>query len=788
MLAAGVQASVAAEIGARLELFRQSFEFCRQGGFSFARFLALVPDRLRLAVGDAGQRVRIPVTVAAEVAGQMARRLPDWPADAQPASIESTAELRRVVRLAQQDPGIDPLGLLSWLRADADPLVSLFGALYERGFSEVGRGEGGAETAYLIHLVIVELARRQVAARLGDRIEAQVILTSMLDASIQGVLGQSRVDERQLSPRLGYQLAATRSPLAFGADPDRLAARPVNAYRTTPRAVQLVRRVLQPPLEVIPLEQVAQTIAKRLLVEPSLINALLKDTLLEMLRDAALVAVVQGHRPYGGDGSDALRPLLASPVQLVQSVFNHPRRERLTAELRRLDRSKPIDAILRLLDGAPRVEHGDPAPLGVHGQVEERALVAARGAICLVLEAHAEALKREVNALVQWLAPEEAAVAVQEGRCYRLGLDNRPLFHFPARNREAFLFFDASELVRLTAERRPAALGDLVSRYLMTPLLERFIQVRGDDEAALRLIQLTPDQAAFAGEIGVVLEFAEAARDVVAELQAELARPVADVLGGQPNVVGEADEEIRRLEARIVVVDGALRRTPQSDESAQLLQDTRLMLERRLAVLTEAKRRAAGLTDADEVDVGLYVTFGATAVSVPVPEGVVRADAVSFSPHVSEARRGCARVPWVKDDRVGRVALRRRARGDEEATMPFALSLRARDERTAIFNAGCGLSETALKAYLRARVGVLSYFEVQLELRELSEADRRRFVFDRDPERFVLCLGKVDNELVRAFRFVGKHAGAATWELLPTGSAFLEVLVRFVPQAQELVG
>ena len=783
-----MQTSVAAEIASRLELFQSGFEFCRQGGFSFARFLALVPDRLRLALGDGGHRVRIPVTVAPEVALQLRHRLPAWSLDARPDAIASPDELRRVVRLGQQDPGIDPVGLLAWLRVDGDPLLSLLGALYERGFGEVGRGEGGAETAYLVHLMIVELARRQLTEAQAP-VEAQVLLTSMLDAAIEAILSSKRVDDGQLSPRLGYQLAATRSPLAFGADADRIAARPVNQYRTIPRAVQLARRVLQPPLEVIPLSRVADTVAKRLVVEPPLIAALLKDALLEMVRDAALVAVMQSYRPYGDVVREVLGPLLASPTSLVQSVFNHRRQKQLYGRLRSVVHvaPKPIEALIGLLEGAAAVELGDARPLGVHGNVDERALLAARGALCLVLEAHAEDLKRDVNALVEWLPPEDARVAFRDGRCYRLGLDRHPLYRLPNREREAFMYLDASELVRRTAERRPSAVADLVSRYLMSPMMERYQAIRGVDADALRLVHIGPDQAAFAGEVALVFEMADAAREVVRRLQTELKRPVADVLGGVSKAVDEADEEIHRLEERMMVVEGAIRRTPKDHDSLPLLQDSRVLLEKRLAVLSESRRRLAGLGDDEDVDVGVYIAYGPAAVSVPLPADAGR-DGAWFSPHIIEARRGCARVPWVRDDRQARVALRREARGDDAAVLPFALSLRSRDERTALFNAGCGLSERALKAYLHARSAALTYLEVQVELRELPEDVRRQVVFDRDPERFVLCVGRTDGELVQVFRHVGRHGSSSIWEMLAADAAFIDVLVLFVPHAQEMTG
>ncbi len=794
-----MQASVAGEIASRVELFQDGFAFCRQGGFSFARFLALVPDRLRLAVGDQGHRIRIPVTVAPDVGPVLSARLPRWSEDVRPAVVGSPVELRRVLRLAQLDSGIDPIGLWAWLGEHGEALVSRLAGLYERGLAEVGRGEGGAETAYLVHLMIVELVRRQLdaaavrrseAAGLSDqgRLVASVLMTSFFDAALEGALGRDDVDDRPLSPRLGYQMAATRSAAAFGADVDSLAARPVNAYRTNPRAVQLVRRVLQPPVEVIPLARVADTVAKRLLVEPTLVTGLLKDILLEMVRDAALAAVMQSYDPGGGGMSDVLRPLLQSSTQLVQTVFNHPRRRQFLARLRPYTAAGPraVGALVELLDGAPAVELGDGAPLGVHGSAPERALLAARGAICLVLDAHTEDLKRDVNALVEWVRPEEARMAVLEGRCYRLGLDSMPLFRLPPRDREAFVFVDARELVRRAADRRATAVGDLMSRYFMTPLLESYRAIRDAEPEALRLVHLGVDQVAFAGDIEVTVELAVAVRGVIDGLQRELKRPVADVLGGRPSLVDEADEEIRSLEGRLEQVDGALRRSSSNEESMRLLEDSKLMLERRLEILSESRRRTGGVGSDEDVDVGIFIAHGAVAVRVPLPRDIVSDDGLWFSPHLSEARWACARTPWVRLDRRSQLFLRRRIRADAEPLLPFAVSLRIREDRTAVFNAGCGLSEAALKALLRSRAIVMRFLELQVELRQLPEWARRRFVFDRDPERFVLCIARHTDELVHAFRYVGRHRSSTLWELVAADSPFIEVLLEFVPRAQEI--
>ena len=136
------------------------FELCRNGHFSLARFLALVPDRLRLVTGHRGLGIRIPVVVDPELEAAFAQIFGGLaPAPVRP---RDRKELRRALRMAQLDPELDPSWVTAWLRERGDRALDALHRVYRRGLAEIGRGEGGVEAAYLVHLLLTETLRRSL--------------------------------------------------------------------------------------------------------------------------------------------------------------------------------------------------------------------------------------------------------------------------------------------------------------------------------------------------------------------------------------------------------------------------------------------------------------------------------------------------------------------------------------------------------------------------------------------------------------------------------------------------
>src|ERR1700737_2234710 len=100
-----MQTSATEEIRWRYNLYRNVLSFCQQGQFSFARFLALVPDRLRLAVGESVAKTQIPVSWQADFVERCGELLPSFPSTPRLATAlaASPEQLRRAIRRAQID-------------------------------------------------------------------------------------------------------------------------------------------------------------------------------------------------------------------------------------------------------------------------------------------------------------------------------------------------------------------------------------------------------------------------------------------------------------------------------------------------------------------------------------------------------------------------------------------------------------------------------------------------------------------------------------------------------------
>lgn len=816
-----MQASVPGEIRWRVDLYAKSFEFCRAGEFSFARFLALVPDRLRIAIGDRAARIRIPVAVDPALRDMWRERLlsgggrPEAPKDAR--------QIRRVIRMAQLDPDLDPLWLLGWLREHGDPLLASISEVYRQGLSEIGRGEGGEETAYLIHLLLTE--NLGLLGQGEGTIPRRIVALTMLELGLEALLEVGAVAGESLPARLAYLFQITLSPFALGVDPDDICRRRINFYRTNGPAVRLARRVLQEPLEVIPLRRVVPTIAKRLALDPEVESLLLQDVLLDLVRDASMLALLQLTGKAGAP--PILASICSSETALSQHVLNDRRRGMLLEEIsaHATDVPKALGVLRQLLQRAPEVLAGAPEPLGVHGDVEARASLAAAGAVALVLDERTEALKRDVTARVQEVRKSEW----EEGRAYRLSLDGRPLYELQARSEEAQLFVDVSELTARATALGARAPGDFLARSLFHPVLDLAARLRG----SIKPIRVTSDTLAFRGDIVAVVELASRIAGLVEALARTAAAPASEVLGGRSTRLGEIEEEIAAIERRIGGIDGATRRLAEDSASIAVLADSRSILEEQLTALREIAEETAPRA----IRAPAYVSFGARPEEVAVDGLDIGVERITFSSLLDEGRRGTARAPWIERQRAALLANARQARGDERVSFPAQASVQRRaridlppalveelvravdaneapvlasvaaklaqwlrgevdlfaasrsrlaalaDPPAELYNEGVLLSDDALKAWEQAKRPAVRCADWRFVPSRAPDYIRMRYVFDRDPECFRIARRAEDDEPVALFRYAGDASlrrGTETplWELLPIDSAFAAGLFR----------
>lgn len=582
-----VQTSVAGEIRWRLGLFNKAFERCRAGGFSFARFLALVPDRLRLAEGDVAARIRLPVAMAPELRARLAKlRLPERPASHVDLPKEREA-LRRWLRLAQVHPAIHPLSLQAWLTDEGDEILATLTGVQVQALAEVGRGEGGEETAYLAHLALLSaLAAGLQGAEPGlAALVAELLPLGWARASELGV------DPRPLSLRLAYQTALTGGLVALGAPSDDWVQLPCNPRRTLPEVLHIVHKLVHEPIETLPLERVVSAVARRLLAEPRLQQALLKDQLAESVRDAVLLLAARLHDPREPERSAPAIAVAASPVELLRTLFHHGRRAAFLKWLQEpaVQPERAAQALVRMLAGAEAVAQGDAGPLGPHADLGARAELAARGALLAALEAHTQSLLTDVTGLMSWVPAAHSEQRYREGRAYRLCADGAPMHLLAHDDRQGALHVDLGQLFGDQPPRAGRAAA-MMQREIFEPL-----QAVLDAQPALTRASVSMTHLAILGPIDELMETAQAVLRVLEGWFERSVAEAAQVLGGPDEAEQARAEELSRLSRRVAQVDVALQRGDNDHGSRSMLLDSKAMLLRQIDLLTGVvSRRALG--------------------------------------------------------------------------------------------------------------------------------------------------------------------------------------------------
>jgi hypothetical protein len=467
-----MQSSIAKELRHRLELYQRVFDFCRTGHFSFARFVALAPDRLRLSIGDAPNAIRVPIAVEPS----FATALKDALAPPQ-LTLTTTSDrelLRQTIRLAQLDPELDPFAVRAMLERQTPVFLERAARVHEKIFSEIGHGEGGEETAYLLHLASIEALARPVRERTLDH---PALAATLVDLSLKTWLAhEDESDRAKLSLRLGLKCATLLSPLVFAPAGTDFARNALSVYRTTPEATLLARRVILEPIETIDLERVLSTLTERLYLDEAAPRIVARDTLLELLRDALLAVVLQ-------DARAAKIPAIADATRSLKSLKfaaqNTRIRKELAGALEPFASTKAATAATWLLGVAEQTLTGDLSPLGLHGDLKERAKIAVLGAVVYVLDEYAEKQRRALLGHLEPVSADAISELAASGRCYRISEDEQPLYRLPPGEREALMLIDARPLVARICTLGQRAPGETLARMLHRPLLDRAERLRG---------------------------------------------------------------------------------------------------------------------------------------------------------------------------------------------------------------------------------------------------------------------------------------------------------------------
>jgi len=784
-----VKSSVGGEVRWRVALHAEIGALCQTAKASYARFLALVPDRLRLARGDSITTVQVPVAVDPALVRLAADAFAD---PSLPIAGPIASDPRRILRLAQLDADIDLFWLDRWYAVHGSELIRRLAQVYNKGFDEVGHGEGGEETAYLVHLTVVDILRQAVLTVAHERRSAMATLAStIIDVAMQAALEPAGKPRDNLPARLGLQFSATLSPIALGAAASELGPRALHAYRTLPAAIELGSRVFRTNVELIDVAEVQSTFKERLRRDPASQTALTRQILLEMIRDCALVLLLQN--PAVGNASTALRSIASSERWLTAVVDQDGQRKEVLSLIKQAPFAgqKPAATLTGLLERTSKVLAGETSLLGAHGNLTERADLAAAGGIALCLDQIGATVGDEIRQIISAVPAESIALAHLEGRCYRISWDEAPLYRTPKDTRQAMMFVDTSDLAARFLDTQADAALTNAKELLYAPLFGLANGLAGPEQAGLRVCRFAEDGVAFEGDVVALVHLALGAMRLVDGSNAARDAGVTDALGGTTSRQAAIDAELTEMDGRLNDLEKALHATP-AEAKKNLLNVEHQSLVQQRGALTKTRDRVAQRATGRHLDVGVFLTLGEPALRVDAPLGGL---STFVNGALLAATGGSRRSAPIADERLRALETAKRTKPGSRPSFVSRFTFRRyalRDStatpHTEVHNVGCGLTREVLDAYRKERRGVLDFEEVRLSSVDFDQAFRDAFIFESPNEELVLARREGESRPMLVFRRVGRvdvgppgvEHSVDTWELIDGGAPFVEALFQRV--------
>jgi hypothetical protein len=254
----------------------------------------------------------------------------------------------------------------------------------------------------------------------------------------------------------------------------------------------------------------------------------------------------------------------------------------------------------------------------------------------------------------------------------------------------------------------------------------------------------------------------------------------------------------------------------------------RLRLE--LSRLEEERQSEIALVAGEKLEAGIFISFGAAPEVATFEDHVFGAIKVAIAEKINESARGTARNGGVRARIEALVKQARAAQGRVDVSCPFAVfvsqplsipvppeaelavrgcledgdpdgaelmlqeSVRqfvarlAQDSGLAgggdIYNGGAALSEEALRAYVEARGGELTFLRRRLPVASVHPSIAERFVFPMQTLQLVAAVSPRSQSLHELYIHVGralfrgfeKTGGLGVYEMVPPNSALFSLL------------
>lgn len=707
----------------RLSVYENIHRACAQTNIAPLRFLTFHPEKLRLRTGESAQRSQVPIVFAADLADKLTALLP--PATPTPVSGALHLDrdgLRRAIALAQLDADIDPIDVATWKGTDA--FLKALGNCYERFFDEAKAKGSGEETAALFQQVLFSSLRNVLLHHAGASerfLGTGAFLAHLADRALAATVEQA---SDGLTARLGLLLAASCSPIALMGQAAAVVARPGNIYRTLPAAYERARDLVRAQLDRVGGFDVAglrARLAAELLSSPQRKRDLTRAIVADGARDLALLSTLT-------QGSE-LRDVAGTSAALADALFSPLGPERLVARIQRHPRAaeEPLPRLAALVDSVSAVLAGDTSAIARVGSVEERADLAAAGALLLALDEITLEQASRALAMVRPVADADAARARDDGRAYYFSLDDEPLFRLPRAREEAFLFADMKDFTKRTAAIREESMADFLKERFYDPILNCCAQLSRAPGAVVVVVNLLGDAVACRGDIDSMLSLATFVRRLLADAAAEMSQMASALPPAEEAIVREIDSHLTRI-ARAL-------QTMSVDDPARpgLLQEQRDLQEGRDEKL--AKTIGKGL------EAGVFVTWGreASVISCGGPE--VGEWKVTIAEQLNAAARGTGRTPEIVKGRADAKAVVEQQSGrplHDAFAVHTAADPRVVDNTFAFHNAGAAVTADALQAWQRTTKERLTFQALTVSQKTLPKT-LANYWLPRDVEELLIA-------------------------------------------------
>jgi hypothetical protein len=450
-----------------------------------------------------------------------------------------------------------------------------------------------------------------------------------------------------------------------------------------------------------------------------------------------------------------------------------------------------------------------------------------------VQQASSQLLHRQGN-------ESEGGIATQHegGKLYLVGMDERPILMTRARAAEmGHLFCDMKDFTKRTAFLKETVVADFLSREFYSPILTaaaRHAQGAAHlaDKGGIYLNNLLGDAVSFSGDIVALLELAEDIRAALASYARRL-----DSEGSRETVakaIASMEEKFRTRHQELLTAaksaQEAQRRGTMDPLSGEEPGARLRALKAEMTRLKDERERDIALATGEKLEAGIFVSFGAAPEVATFEDHIFGHIKVSIAEKINESARGTARNGAVRARvdailaaeraRLGRPALtcplqvtvsqqlsmpvppdvalavrRSLAQSDLEGAetvlsgvvRDFVAGLAAQethDDQGDIYNGGAALSETALKAYVKARGDELTFLRRDLHTAQMAPPLRERFVFPSPVLRLLLAVSPAGGSLEQIFVYVGrvlfrgfeKQGGLGVYEMVARDNPFFALL------------